>query len=99
MEYVGIGYTDASIGHWATAAGCGRQRQRALDQDVCAALVRAFVDTAPAYGQGRSENRGPRCGAGHRDRVVLATKVDEWGANGIRSATRAGAVNREIPGF
>src|SRR5438094_681197 len=52
-----------------------------------------LIDTAPAYGQGRSEEivgwALQRWGG--RDRVVLATKVGlEWGSNGevARNASR-----------
>jgi len=52
-----------------------------------------MIDTAPVYGQGRSEEIVGKALRrwGHRDRIVVATKVGlEWGRNGepFRNATR-----------
>ena len=73
----------------------GTDEERSI-RTICAALDRGItlIDTAPAYGQGRSEEIVGRALQrwGGRDRVVLATKVGlEWGSNGevARNASRA----------
>jgi len=72
----------------------GTDEERSI-RTICAALERGItlIDTAPAYGQGRSEEIVGKAVArwGRRDRVVLATKVGlEW-RNGevARNASRA----------
>jgi aryl-alcohol dehydrogenase-like predicted oxidoreductase len=65
---------------------------RALDSGV------TLIDTAPAYGQGHSEEVVGRALAGRRDKVVVATKVGlEWDAqaNMHRNASAA-RVQKEI---
>src|SRR2546426_77054 len=68
---------------------------------LCAAPERGIplIDTAPAYGQGRSEEIVGKAVArwGRRERVVLATKVGlEWRNGGVaRNATRA-RIRQEI---
>src|SRR5207245_700459 len=78
----------------------GTDEERSI-RTICAALERGItlIDTAPAYGQGRSEEIVGKAVArwGRRDRVVLATKVGlEW-RNGevARNATRA-RIRQEI---
>src|SRR5207249_417103 len=101
MEYVKIPGTDLSpsrigLGTWAMGGSMwgGTDEERSI-RTICAALERGItlIDTAPAYGQGRSEEIVGKAVArwGRRDRVVLATKVGlEW-RNGevARNATRA----------
>jgi aryl-alcohol dehydrogenase-like predicted oxidoreductase len=86
-----IGLGTWAIGGWMWG---GTDEERSIDT-ICTALDRGvtLIDTAPAYGQGRSEEivgkAIPRWG--HRDRVVLATKVGlEWGSDGapVRNASR-----------
>ena len=102
MEYVEIeGISQAAsrvgLGTWAIGGWMwgGSDEERSI-RTICAALDRGItlIDTAPVYGQGRSEEIVGKAVRrwGHRDRVVLATKVGlEWGADGapVRNATRA----------
>ena len=108
MEYVKIPGTSLSpsrigLGTWAIGGWMwgGTDEERSI-QTVCAALDRGItlIDTAPAYGQGRSEEIVGRAVErwGRRDRVILATKVGlEWrnGANVVRNASR-GRIMKEI---
>jgi aryl-alcohol dehydrogenase-like predicted oxidoreductase len=100
MEYVQIeGITQAAsrvgLGTWAIGGWMwgGSDEERSI-RTICTALERGItlIDTAPAYGQGRSEEIVGKAVQrwGHRDRVVLATKVGlEWGARGepVRNAS------------
>ena len=108
MEYATIHGTDLKpsrigLGTWAIGGWMwgGTDEQRSI-QTICTALDRGItlIDTAPAYGQGRSEEIVGKAVQrwGHRDRVVLATKVGlEWGRSGdpVRNASRA-RIEREI---
>src|SRR5438445_370721 len=107
MEYVKIPGTDLSpsrigLGTWAMGGSMwgGTDEERSI-RTICAALERGItlIDTAPAYGQGRSEEIVGKAVArwGRRDRVVLATKVGlEWRNGGVaRNATRA-RIRQEI---
>ena len=107
MEHMNIPGTDLSpsrigLGTWAIGGSMwgGTDEERSI-RTICAALERGItlIDTAPAYGQGRSEEIVGKAVArwGRRDRVVLATKVGlEW-RNGevARNATRA-RIRQEI---
>jgi len=66
--------------------------QRALDSDI------NLVDTAPAYGQGHSEEVVGRALKGRRDRTVIATKVGlEWDERGaVRRNASAARIRAEI---
>jgi len=56
---------------------------RALDSGI------TLIDTAPAYGQGHSEEVVGRALQGRRDKVVIATKVAlEWDARSRRDRSR-----------
>jgi len=101
MEHMKIPGTDLSpsrigLGTWAMGGWMwgGTDEERSI-RTICAALERGItlIDTAPAYGQGRSEEIVGKAVArwGRRDRVVLATKVGlEWRNGGVaRNATRA----------
>src|SRR2546425_184137 len=106
MEYVKIPGTSLSpsrigLGTWAMGGWMwgGTDDERSI-RTIGAALDRGItlIDTAPAYGQGRSEEIVGRALQrwGGRDRVVLATKVGlEWGSNGevARNASRARIMN------
>ena len=108
MEYVKIPGTTLSpsrigLGTWAIGGWMwgGTDEERSI-QSICAALDRGItlIDTAPAYGQGRSEEIVGRAVErwGHRDRVILATKVGlEWRSDGnvVRNASR-GRIMKEI---
>src|SRR5438034_1327930 len=98
-----VGLEGRLTGTWAMGGWMwgGTDDERSI-RTICAALDRGIklIDTAPAYGQGRSEEIVGRALQrwGGRDRVVLATKVGlEWGSNGevARNASR-GRVMSEI---
>ena len=95
---VRIGLGTRAIGGWMWAARTrsnpSPRSARALDRGV------TLIDTAPAYGQGRSEEIVGRAIErwGSRDRVVIATKVGlEWRHDGevVRNASRE-RVTQEI---
>ena len=93
-----IGLGTWAIGGWMWG---GTDTERSI-QTICAALERgiSLIDTAPAYGQGQSEEIVGKALArwGRRDRVVLATKVGlEWRSDGAvaRNASR-GRIMQEI---
>jgi len=102
MDYVQISGTGLSpsrigLGTWAMGGWMwgGTDDERSI-RTICTALDRGvtLIDTAPAYGQGRSEEIVGKAVArwGARDRVVVATKVGlEWRSTGdvVRNATRA----------
>jgi aryl-alcohol dehydrogenase-like predicted oxidoreductase len=106
MEYAKIAGTALSpsrigLGTWAMGGWMwgGTDEERSI-QTICAALDRGItlIDTAPAYGQGRSEEIVGKALArwGHRDRVVVATKVGlEWrrGGDVVRNASRERITN------
>jgi aryl-alcohol dehydrogenase-like predicted oxidoreductase len=101
MEYAKIADTGLSpsrigLGTWAIGGWMwgGTDEERSI-QTICAALDRGvtLIDTAPAYGQGQSEEIVGKAVArwGRRDRVVIATKVGlEWrdGGDVVRNASR-----------
>ncbi|HTU69821.1 MAG TPA: aldo/keto reductase [Candidatus Baltobacteraceae bacterium] len=68
--------------------------QRALDAGI------TLVDTAPAYGQGHSEEVVGRALKGRRDRTVIATKVGlVWDEHGnVHRNASAARINEEIDG-
>src|SRR5215510_10067871 len=97
MEYVTIPGTALSpsrigLGTWAIGGWMwgGTDDERSI-ATICAALDRGItlIDTAPAYGQGHSEEIVGRAVErwGHRDRVVIATRS---GSNGGAGATSSG---------
>src|SRR5215470_9498378 len=102
MEHVSIAGTELApsrigLGTWAMGGWMwgGTDEERSI-RTICAALDRGvtLIDTAPAYGQGRSEEIVGRAVArwGNRERVVIATKVGlEWrhGGDVVRNASRA----------
>jgi len=102
MEYVDIeGVTPKAsrigLGTWAIGGWMwgGSDEERSIET-ICRALDRGvtLIDTAPAYGQGRSEEIVGKALRrwGHRDRVVLATKVGlEWKRGGapVRNSSPA----------
>ena len=86
MEYGKIPGTDLSpsrigLGTWAIGGSMwgGTDEERSI-QTICAALDRGItlIDTAPAYGWGRSEEVVGRAIRGRRDEVILATKCGLW---------------------
>jgi aryl-alcohol dehydrogenase-like predicted oxidoreductase len=102
MEYVNIPATDLSasrigLGTWAIGGWMWDGTDEELSiRTICAALERGvtLIDTAPIYGQGRSEDIVGRAleRFGSRDRVVVATKAGlEWTKNRevVRNSSRA----------
>ncbi len=101
MEYAKIAGTGLvpsriGLGTWAIGGWMwgGTDEERSI-QTICTALERGItlIDTAPAYGQGRSEEIVGKALArwGRRDRLVIATKVGlEWRSAGdvVRNASR-----------
>jgi aryl-alcohol dehydrogenase-like predicted oxidoreductase len=80
----GIRISTIGLGTWQWGSrewGWGRQYGRT---DVLAAFQKAlelgvnFVDTAEVYGMGKSERLIGEAIRGHRDQVVIATKVWPW---------------------
>ena len=107
MEHVQIeGITPKAsrvgLGTWAMGGWMwgGTDEERSI-RTICTALDRGItlIDTAPVYGQGRSEEIVGKALQrwGQRDRVVLATKVGlEWDRRRRSpSGTRAGSRIRE----
>lgn len=103
MDFKELGKTGTKIsaiglGTWQWGSrewGWGRQYGRA---DVLAAFQMAlelginFVDTAEIYGQGKSERLLGEAIKGHREEVVVATKVWPWNLTSgrlIRAANRS----------
>jgi aryl-alcohol dehydrogenase-like predicted oxidoreductase len=87
-----IGLGTWAIGGWMWG---GTDEERSI-QTICTALDRGItvIDTAPVYGQGRSEEIVGKALKrwGRRDRVVLATKVGlEWKRGGapVRNSSRS----------
>jgi aryl-alcohol dehydrogenase-like predicted oxidoreductase len=108
MEYVEIdGITQKvsriGLGTWAIGGWMwgGTDEERSI-RTICSALDRGItlIDTAPAYGQGRSEEIVGKALErwGRRDQVVLATKVGlEWrrGGEPVRNDSPA-RIRKEI---
>src|SRR3989454_6189227 len=101
MEYVTLSGTNlqasrVGLGTWAMGGWMwgGSDDQESV-RTIHAALDKGInvIDTAPAYGFGRSEELVGKAVAasGHRDKVIIATKVGlEWhDGNVVRNATRA----------
>ncbi len=106
MEHIeipdtGIVASRIGLGTWAIGGWLwgGTDEARSIDT-IHAALDRGvrFIDTAPAYGQGRSEEIVGKALDGRRDDVVLATKVGiEWDDDGnVRRNATPERVRREI---
>lgn len=88
MRYHSIGNTDikASVvgfGAWAIGGGVWWGQEPSDDESISAvhaalAAGVTLIDTAPAYGFGRSEEIVGRAIRGQRDKVVIATKCGLW---------------------
>jgi len=94
MEYAQIGGTEikasrVALGTWAMGGWMwGGSDDRESIRTIHAAIERGInlIDTAPVYGFGRSEEVVGKAIAeyGHRDKVVIATKVGlEWRDGGV----------------
>src|SRR5881296_4722780 len=101
LEYINIDGTNlvssrVALGTWAIGGWMwGGTDERESIRTIHAALDKGInvIDTAPAYGFGRSEEIVGKAVAeyGHRDKVILATKVGLAWQDGtvVRNATRA----------
>ena len=101
MDFVTLSGTNlqasrVGLGTWAMGGWMwGGTDERESIRTIHAALDKGInvIDTAPAYGFGRSEEIVGKAVAeyGHRDKVILATKVGlEWqDGTVVRNATRA----------
>ena len=113
MESVTISGTNlqasrVGLGTWAMGGWMwGGTDERESIRTIHAALDKGInlIDTAPAYGFGRSEEIVGKAVAasGHRDKVIIATKVGlEWhDGNVVRNATRARVLHEieDVRGF
>src|SRR5882762_11734480 len=100
MEYTVISGTEMNVsriaqGTWAIGGWMwGGTDERESIRTIHAALDKGInlIDTAPVYGFGRSEEIVGKAVAasGHRDKVIIATKVGlEWqDGHVVRNATR-----------
>src|SRR6266699_6439844 len=101
MEYTVISGTEMNVsriaqGTWAIGGWMwGGTDERESIRTIRAALDKGInvIDTAPVYGFGRSEEIVGKAVTeyGHRDTVIIATKVGlEWpDGHVVRNATRA----------
>lgn len=83
LGHSGIDASVLGLGTWVTGGGAfwgPDPDDRASIEAIQAAIDAGFtlLDTAPAYGFGRSEEVVGRAIRGRRDRVVLATKFGLW---------------------
>ena len=100
LELSVIGFGAWAIGGGDYAFGWGSQD----DQDSIRAIHKAldvginWIDTAPVYGLGRSEEVVGRAIKGIRDEVIIATKCGlVWDAErNITGCLKAGSVRREV---
>jgi aryl-alcohol dehydrogenase-like predicted oxidoreductase len=78
------------MGRWDPFTGRAQQAVTATIERALA-LGYNYFDTAPGYGNGRSEEMVGVALKGHRDDVVLATKVsgNQWTPEGIRQSVEA----------
>lgn len=92
-----IGLGTWAIGGWMWG---GTDEKQSIDT-ILAALDKgiSLIDTAPIYGQGRSEEIVGKAlkEYGERDRIVLATKVGlDWSGNGIKRNSTKERIEKEI---
>ncbi len=105
LGYTDLQFTTVGLGAWAIGGpwqwGWGPQDdadsiatiQHAIDQGI------NWIDTAPAYGLGHSEEIVGKAVAGRRDDVSIATKcslVWEEGSTSVNSVLKASSVRREV---
>ncbi|GAB3409119.1 aldo/keto reductase [Flindersiella endophytica] len=78
----GVEVSEIGLGAWQLGAtdwnGPGEAESFAI-VDEALKLGCTFIDTAPAYGSGQSEEYLGRALSGRRDQVVLCTKFGHWG--------------------
>jgi aryl-alcohol dehydrogenase-like predicted oxidoreductase len=101
IENTGITCSRIGLGTWAIG---GWMWGGADDDAAIATIQRALdlgitlIDTAPAYGQGHSEEVVGRAIKGRRDRTIIATKVGlEWNEHGdVHRNASAARIQKEI---
>lgn len=91
MKYLPLGESDIQasvVGLGAWAIGGGTMWSGQADDEAAIRTIQAgidaginLIDTAPAYGWGRSEQLVGRAIRGRRDEVVIATKFGLWWAD------------------
>lgn len=78
----GVEVSEIGLGAWQLGAtdwnGPGEAESLAI-VDEALKLGCTFIDTAPAYGSGQSEEYLGRALSGRRDQVVICTKFGHWG--------------------
>jgi len=105
LGFTDLRFTTIGLGAWAIGGkwewGWGEQDdnqsittiQRAIDLGI------NWIDTAPAYGYGHSEEIVGKAIAGRRDQVLIATKCsltwDEGGSE-IKNVLKAESIRREV---
>ena len=101
ISNTGIHASRIGVGTWAI----GGWMWGGVDDDAAVATIHRaldsgvnLIDTAPAYGQGHSEEVVGRALKGRRDRAVIATKVGlEWDQHGnVHRNASAARIQREI---
>ncbi|MGB2651413.1 MAG: aldo/keto reductase, partial [Candidatus Omnitrophota bacterium] len=83
MRYRKIGKTDLGVssiclGSWVFGGDCWGEVNDAQSVDVVRGAIEKgvnFIDTAPIYGSGRSEEVIGKAIRGRRDKVIIATKM------------------------
>ena len=101
VQNTGIRASRIGLGTWAVG---GWMWGGADDDAAIATIHRALdsgvnlIDTAPAYGQGHSEEVVGRALKGRRERAIIATKVAlEWDEHGnVRRNASAARIQKEI---
>jgi aryl-alcohol dehydrogenase-like predicted oxidoreductase len=94
VSEVGVGGAQFGLtnymGRWDANSG---EAQRATTATIHRALELGYnyFDTAPGYGNGRSEEMVGHALQGHRDQAIIATKVSagQWTPEGIRASVEA----------
>jgi aryl-alcohol dehydrogenase-like predicted oxidoreductase len=105
LGYSDLNLTTVGLGTWAIGGewqwGWGPQD----DEESIAAIQRAldlginWIDTAPAYGVGHSEEIVGKAIAGRRDQITIATKcgmVWDEGSTTVYRSLKAASVRREV---
>jgi aryl-alcohol dehydrogenase-like predicted oxidoreductase len=100
IEGIATPVSRIGLGTWAIGGGMWGGADDALSIATIRSAIDSginLIDTAPAYGFGRSEEVLGKALQGVRDRVVIATKVAlEWPDGQVRRNATAARIRREI---
>ncbi|MGB2600954.1 MAG: aldo/keto reductase [Candidatus Omnitrophota bacterium] len=105
MRYRKIGKTDLGVssiclGSWVFGGDCWGEVNDAQSVDVVRGAIEKgvnFIDTAPIYGSGRSEEVIGKAIRGRRDKVIIATKMGlEQKGSSIRPNLSAEFIRKEV---